>query len=187
MTSGGDLLCRLLVELAGIRPEAAGCEPEFVPLRAEYQWHDGGRFAFGVSAARRHEIPVEDLLTPPPNAVFSPHEYPRAAQRFILPEAKIRSLRTTDSVAPASPASKAAPPQGLLAVNRSTQVEVLMVDRVPITWVVPGGEQLIASLRPGRYSISWRDFWGTRVGPSTVVQVPARVVDGVEADAGAPK
>jgi hypothetical protein len=187
LSSGGELLCRMLVEIAGIQPAAAGCEPELVPVRAEYQWRQGGRFAFHViSITRRHELPLSRLLVPPPGTVFRPHEYPRSATRLTVGEDLLRRLRSKDDRAPPGSAKPGAPAQGLVAINHSPLLLAMLVDGVAVAWIPPGTEVVLPSLRAGRYAVAWRDFWGTKTHSLGVLQLPGRVVEGSVGDAGAP-
>jgi hypothetical protein len=188
VNSGGELLCRMLVELAGIQPAAAGCEPELVPVRAEYQWRQGGRFAFQVlSITRRHDIALGKLLVPPTGSVFRPHEYPRRSTARTLDEDLLRRVRSRDAPPPSSSVRSGTPAQGLVASNQSSLMLAMVVDGIPVAWVPPGGEVALPSLRAGRYAVAWRDFWGTKTHSLGVLQLPARTVEGTVGDAGAPQ
>lgn len=185
--SGGELLCRLLVELVGIQPAAAGCESELIPVRAEFQWREAGRFAFHVlSIARRHELPLSRLLVPPTGAAFKPHDYPRLAGRLTVAEDALHRLRSKDDPAPPGNVKPGAPAQGLVAANHSPLLLGLVIDGLPVAWVPPGREVAISSLRAGRYAVAWRNFWGTKTHSLGVLQLPARAVEGPYGDAGAP-
>jgi hypothetical protein len=186
LSSGGELLCRMLVELAGIQPAAAGCDSALVPVRAEYQWRQGGRFAFQVlSIARRHDIALERALVPPTGCVFRPHAYPLRATAQTTGEELLRHLRSRDAPAPGS-ARPGVPAQGLVATNLSPLLLALLVDGITVAWIPPGGEGALPSLRPGRYAVAWRDFWGNKTHSLGVLQLPGRVVEGIVGDAGAP-
>lgn len=186
LSSGGELLCRLLVELAGIQPAAAGCEAELLPVRAEYRWRQGGRFAFQVlSITRRHDMALSRLLVPPTGCVFRPHDYPRRATAQTLGEEPLRHLRSKDALPPGG-VRTGAPAQGLVAANQSPLLLALLVDGIPVAWLPPSSEVGLRSLRPGRYAVGWRNFWGTRTHSLGVLQLPGRAVEGVVGDAGAP-
>jgi hypothetical protein len=186
ISSGGELLCRMLVELAGIQPAAAGCEPELVPVRAEYQWRQGGRFGFQVlSITRRYDMALDRLLVPPTGCVFRPHEYPRRSAAQTVGEELLRRLRSKDAPAP-SGVRPGAPAQGLVASNHSPLLLALLVDGIPVAWIPPSAEVALPSLRTGRYAVAWRDFWGTRTHSLGVLQLPGHAVEGAVGDAGAP-
>jgi hypothetical protein len=186
LSSGGELLCRLLVELAGIQPAAAGCESGLIPVRAEYQWRQGGRFAFQVlSITRRHDIALGQLQVPPTGCVFRPREYPRRSTAQTLSDEQLRHLRSKDAPSPGS-ARPAVPTQGLVAANHTPLLLAMLVDGITVAWVPPSSEVVLPSLRPGRYAVAWRDFWGTKTHSLGVLQLPARAVEGMVGDAGAP-
>ena len=182
LSSGGELLCRLLVELVGAHPATAGCDSGLVPLRADYHWHEGGRFAFNVwSIIRHHELELGRLLVPPPGSTFRAQGYPRPEQPLIVSAAGLGRIRSKDVAAPPAEA-KSAPIKGLVAVNHSFLMKAVLVDGIPIAWLLPGAELDIPVLRPGKYSVGFRDFWGTHVRPPSLVHLPARVVDGTASD-----
>lgn len=183
LSSGGDLLCRLLVELIGVQPASAGCEPGWVPLRADYQWHEGGRFSFNVrSIVRHHEIDLDGLLVPPAGCSYRAHGYPRPERPQVIPDVQLRLIRSKDGPHQADPRGVAV--KGLHAVNASHVMKAVLVDGIPIAWLPPGSEINVPTLRPGRYAVAFRDFWGNHVRAPNVVQMPAHVVDGVTGNGG---
>ena len=64
----------------------------------------------------------------------------------------------------------------------------VLVDGAAVAWVPPHAERYLIGPQPGRYSIGFRDFFGTEVTPAQVVHLPARVVVGPSGpDAGVVK
>jgi hypothetical protein len=64
-------------------------------------------------------------------------------------------------------------------------LQYLMLEGVPVAWVPPGSQVEILGPKAGRYSVGWRDFYGSEIAPASVVQLPARVSVGERADARA--
>jgi hypothetical protein len=65
-------------------------------------------------------------------------------------------------------------------------LQYVLLDGVPIAWVASKSEQYVIGPPSGRYSIAWRDFFGTSPTPATPTELPARVQVGVDdVDAGA--
>jgi hypothetical protein len=182
--AGAPLLCRLLVELVGVEPSSPACTDGQLPLRAEYQWPDGGKLGFMVTTLLRgQELQLDDLLAPPPDAGFRPDGLPPQASGVLLSEEQLARFRTRAVEATAEP-DGGAPEQGVLAANQSDLLQYLLLDGVPVSWVEPRTEQHVVGPRAGRYVVSWRDFLGLSVEPPRPVDVPCRVVVGEQVDAG---
>jgi len=177
------LLCRLLVELVSAEPATHVCEDELVPLRAEYSWAEGGKLLFEVTTlTRRPDLPYGLLFVPPAAAQPRLGELPPASTGVLLSRDELVGVRNK---AVPGPSSKDAPGEGLLAVNRTDSLRYVLLDGVAIAWVPAHSERYIIGPLQGRYSISWRDFFGAALEPQKTVQLPARVVVG-RAEAAAP-
>jgi hypothetical protein len=182
--AGAPLLCRLLVELVAAQPSSPACREGLLPLRADYQWPVGGKASFVVSAVLRgQQLRLEDLMVPPPSATFRADGLPGRLTANVFSRGQLARLRTRD-VEPAQPAEPGAPQTGVLAVNRSETLQYLLLDGLPVCWVKPMSEQHVQGLRPGRYTVSWRDPLGTTTQPTRTLDIPARLVVGEEPDGG---
>jgi hypothetical protein len=65
----------------------------------------------------------------------------------------------------------------------STLVYVL-IDGAPVAWIRPKEQQYIIGPPAGRYTISFRDFFGTGTPPPNVTDLPAYIRYGAEPDSG---
>lgn len=183
LSGAGQLLCRLLVELAAIDPASDVCTDDLMPAHAEFHWSGGSRLDFDVTAiARRAEIASAQLATPPANARFVASALPPPAEAPLHTASELglfRSRAKTDE-----PLLAGAPSEGLLAVNHGDLPRYVLLDGVPVARLEPGAEQTLIGLKPGRYALGWRDFLGEASDTSRVLQLPARVVYGETPDAG---
>lgn len=180
--AGGELLCRLLVELVAVQPSTSACKAEMVPLSAEFTWPHGGRLGFSVSSITgRQDLPIGDIFVPPAGALFKPGELPPQSSGVFLTERDLAAFRSRpEKVHP----GKEAPGEGLTAVNHTDTLRYVLLDGIPIAWVRPRSQQYIIGPLAGRYSISWRDFLGTEILPAKTIALPAQVVVGSVPDAG---
>jgi hypothetical protein len=177
----GELLCRLLVELIAVDPAAPVCRHEVVPLLAQFHWAEGGQLSFQVDGiSHLQDLLLGDIYVPPADADFEPNELPPASGA-LLSEAELGALRSR--VAKMGPPEKTAPEQGLTAVNHTDTLRYLLLDGVPVAWVRPRSSTLVIGTKPGRYLVSWRDFFGTQITPPRLVELPALLEVGA-VDAG---
>ncbi len=182
--SGGELLCRLLVELVAIQPSSPACEPEMVPMAANFIWPDGGQIGFEVSSlTRRQDLPIGEIFVPPVGAMFKPGELPPQPSGVFLSKRDLAGLRT-HPVKNAHPA-KGAPGEGIMAENHTDTLRYVLLDGIPVAWVRPRSQQYIVGAPDGRYSFGWRDFLGAEVERPRTVDLPASVELGGQEDAGA--
>jgi hypothetical protein len=183
---GAPLLCRLLIELAGVEPDNRLCDAEQLPLHAQLTNAPGGKLTFVVTAlGKKQELPLSDIQVPPERASFQSSGTP-LAKSGVIDSSLLSSLRHR-AVAPVTPVSSTAiltPSTGLIAVNRGLSMRALLVDGVTVAWVSPGSELTLSELRNGLYSIAWRDFFGSYVEPQRNVALPARVILGNPRDNG---
>lgn len=183
---GGMLLCRALVELGGVDPRSALCQPGEVPLAAAYAWQEGGGIAFDVTALQqRTDLPAAGMLVPPPNVRHAPAGLPAVPQGIFLSREEFVALRTTPLVLP--PVRDAAVPgEGYVAANHSDRLLYLLLDGIPTVAVPPHAERYVIGPPRGRYVAQWRTFLGEVVAQPQPIEMPARVTYGHAADAGAP-
>lgn len=183
--SAGALFCRLVLELISASPESRLCRAEHVPLRAELAWASGGRFELEVTKlTKRTELPVEALAVPPADSEARKGELPGPPFVALVEERELSDFR----VRPLPPPEKldpAAPKLGLVFQNRSDGPRYLLVDGVPVVWLRPGAEWLVSGLKPGRYTVSARDFFGANASAAKTLELPARFIVGDEPERAA--
>jgi hypothetical protein len=129
----------------------------------------------------KRDLPLADIVFPPADAEFAVSELPPQASGVLVNRATLAELRKRDAPSK-EPVGAGSPAEGLLAVNRSETLRYVMLDGIAIAWLKPRTEQHITGLRPGRYSIAWRDFLGQELEHAKPVSVPARVTLGEERD-----
>lgn len=182
--SGGELLCRLLVEIVGAEPTTEACRPERIPLLAQYRWSASGKISFSATTlVERKDIPYGYLNVPPSGATFTPGDLPPSASGVFLSREDLAKFRSRP--VRAGPSSPKAPGEGLMAENLTSALVYVLLDGVPVAWVRPREQQYVIGPQAGRYSISFRDFFGTEAPPPTSTDLPALVRFGTEPDAGA--
>ena len=178
--ASGATLCHLLVELVGASPAVATCRADLVPLRAAYSWPNGGHFAFEVSRlTHRSDLSAPALAMPPTGAEFRQSELPTPPPTRLLSDSELSELRFR-AAARADKPDPSAPKAGLLAVNHGESLRYISVDGAPAARLPPGSEQLLAGLRPGKYQIAARDFFGAEDPVTKTIELPARFSLGEE-------
>lgn len=181
---GATLLCRALVEIAGLDPKSPVCVAGELPLAASYAWQGGGGVSFEIGAlTKRVDLAHNDLLVPPPGAAFAPGGLPAVPDGVLVTRDELAAFR--NGPANVSPAPDA-PGEGLLADNRSDTLAYLLVDGVPVVLVPPLSQRYLIGPPRGRYAVEWRTFFGERVSSAGTVVLPARLVYGEVPDGGAP-
>jgi hypothetical protein len=178
-SAGGALLCRFLVELVGADPSTEACRAERVPLSAHYRWAPSGSFSFvATSIVERKELPIGYVYVPPAGATFSQGQLPPSTSGVFLNRDTLTKFRT-HGVRVAPPSARA-PGEGITAVNHTTTLQYVLLDGVPIAWVRPRSQQYVIGPPSGRYSVAWRDFFGTALTAPTPTELPALVQLGLE-------
>lgn len=178
--SGGSLLCRLLVELLAVAPESAACRPEFVPLRAEYTWASGARFELEVSKlGKRPELASDGLSVPPAGSLTRQGELPGPPFLALVDERELADFHSR-ALPPPAKSDPGAPKLGLVFQNRGDGPLYLLVDGVPVVWLRADAEWLVSGLKPGRYTVQARDFFGAETTPPRLLELPARFSVGDE-------
>jgi hypothetical protein len=172
--SGGALLCRLLLELMALAPDSAACRSEQVPLRAEYTWPSGARFELEITKlTKRPELAAEGLATPPLGAALRRGELPGLPFVALVEERELAELHSR-ALPPPAKLDPTAPKLGLVFQNRGDLPRYLLVDGVPVVWLRADAEWLVTGLKPGRYSVQARDFFGADATPTRVLELPTR-------------
>lgn len=176
----GALLCRLLLELLAVAPESTACRPDSVPLRAEYAWTSGARFELEVTKfTRRTELPLDALAMPPSGASLRSGELPGPPFVALVDERELVDFHVRALPPPARP-DPSAPKLGLIFQNRGDSPLYLLVDGVPVVWLRADAEWLVSGLKPGRYTVQARDFFGAETTPPRSLELPARFTVGDE-------
>lgn len=187
---GGSLLCRTLVELAGIDPKTPACASQEVVLSARYAWQGGGGLAFEVSALeKRSDLAPAVMVVPPTGAAYNRSGLPGVAGLVFLSRNDVVAFRTGPNRALGPPTDAKAPGEGLVADNRSDQLLYVLLDGVPVVTVPPLTERYVIGTTRAEYHVQFRSFLGDVRGPVELVAMPARVTypTAVEtSDAGAP-
>ena len=183
---GGPLLCRALVEIAGIDPKALVCQSGEVALSASYAWQNGGGVAFEVtSMTKRADLSPGDFVVPPGGVAYASAGLPEAPSGIFLSREELAGFRTS-AIPLAAPKDPGAPGEGFTAVNQTDTLTYLLLDGVPVVAVPAMSERYLIGTARGRYVAEWRTFLGDRIGPPQTVELPARLVHGGGPDAGAP-
>lgn len=183
---GGALLCRALVEIVGIDPRTPVCVAGEVPLSASYTWQDGGGIDFEITTiTRRTDLATNDMLCPPPGASYQQSGLPMSPGGVFLTREEVAAFRSAPLQLPPVTDSQA-PGEGFIAVNATDMLAYVLVDGVPVLFVPPNEQRYVIGTMRGRYMTQWRTFLGDRIGPANTTEMPARLVWGEVADAGAP-
>lgn len=174
----GASFCRLLLELVAVAPESSACHADSMPLRAEYTWASGARFELEVTKLnKRPELATEGLLVPPAGVVPRRGELPGAPFVVLVDEREQADFHAR-ALPPSAKPDPAAPKLGLVFQNRSDGPRYLLVDGVPVLWLRADTEWLLSGLKPGRYSVQARDFFGAQPSAVRTVELPARFLLG---------
>ena len=166
---GGQLLCRMLVELVGVDPASHACAAGEVPLRASFSWADGGSLGLEIqSLERRDDLDPRGFAMPPLGAIRARGGLPEN-ETFSAAGIDLRLLRH-------GPAIDGEPDGTFTAVNRGNDGSYLLLDGVPAGVVPAWTERQLGPVRAGRYRVQWRSFLGRRIEAAEEIELPARVV-----------
>jgi hypothetical protein len=188
---GGALLCRTLVEIVGVDPRSPVCVAGEVPLMAAYTWQEGGGIDFEVSSlSKRTDLPTNELLVPPPGAMYQATGLPQSPAGIFLTRDEIAAFRSAPLQLPPLEDPNA-PGEGFVALNQTDTLAYFYLDGVPVVAVPPSEQRYVIGTARGRYVTQWRTFLGDRIGPAKTVELPARLTFGEpkevkDRDAGAP-
>lgn len=177
---GGALLCRLLVELAGVDPNTTLCEDGKIPVHAKWKWKGGASLSFDVSLLLiRTDFQSSAFSVPPQSAKFTDSGLPPTTSGVFLTREQMSLFRTkamTFSLPRTDPQDKGAPGEGLIAVNATDALRYLLLDGVPVAWVEPQKQQYMIGTLAGKYSAQWRSFLGLSIEGAQDILLPARYV-----------
>ncbi len=173
---GGVLLCRALLDLMNAPPSTPLCGPDEIPVHADVRWTTKGAVAFDVqSLARRADLRVATMATPPASVAFVSSPLPPLASEVMLSRPELAALRTGPIDLPPAPATDAATPRaesGLVLVNTTDQLRFVWIDGAAALWLAPGAREELPSLQRGRYVVQWRTFLGDAFEPAQLMSVP---------------
>ncbi len=168
---GGPLLCRALVELAGVDPATSECKPEELPLFAAIDWLDGGGIDFEVTALdRRQDLSPGEVLVPPPGATVVTEGLPEAPDGIYLTQTELAAFRSKGVLDVKPPPG--GPADGFVAENGHDFLMLLFLDGVPVVGVPAQGQRYVIGPLRGRYSASWRTFLGEKIEEAVTVSIP---------------
>jgi hypothetical protein len=172
--ASGVSLCRFLVELVSAAPTSSTCRSDLVPLRAIYTWPNGEHFAFDVARLlRRNDLDPTALAMPPAGAEFRQSELPPPPPTALLSDSELAEFRLRPAARTEKPDPNA-PKSGLLVANHSESLRYISIDGAPVARLPPGAEQLLLGLRPGKYQVTARDFFGGEEAVTKSIELPAR-------------
>jgi len=170
---GGPLLCRALVELAGIDPMTTECKPEELVLFAGYDWQGGGGIEVEVTAMeRRTDLRPGDVLVPPPGAELAPDGLPEATDGVFLTQPELAAMRTK---AVDVTHDTNAPIDGFLVDNGRDYAMTFWLDGVPVVSVPALDKRLVLGALRGHYVGEWRTFLGDKIEEPFPVDLPALI------------
>lgn len=172
--AGGPLLCRFLVELIGVHPDCTACRAEYLPVRAEYTWIEGGALVFEATGLERSPaLDLSALRTPPEGAEHRIGEVPAPPTALLVERPQLRAIRTRP--APVHP-GKDAPKEGLLLASGDELLRYVLVDGLPAARSEPHAAGVLLDLIAGTYAVAARTFLGDEVTPPVTTAVPGRFV-----------
>lgn len=172
--AGGMLLCRSLVEMAGVDPSSNECKTEEIVLFAALDWIDGGGIDFeATSIERRTDLAPGEILFPPPGAEATSEGLPDAPDGVYLTQTELAAFRSKPI--PEIKAGPGAPADGLIAENGRDYLMMLWLDGVAVAGVAPQSRRYLVGPLKGRYVAQWRTFLGEHVEEPVTVEIPAVV------------
>ncbi len=177
--AGGELLCRMLLELVAARPNSAACAADLVPLKAPFTW-PGNKVGLEFEAtqiAGRQDLASGGLRVPPRAALFKPSELPPQPTGVLISKNDATAFRSGVVANLPSPEDDA-PGEGLSLKNNTDTLRYLLIDSVPVTWVAPQSEVSVIGFQRGKYRAQWRDFLGQTIGKPKTITMPATLTIG---------
>jgi hypothetical protein len=161
LMTGGQLICRMLLELLGADPESSACDVA-VPLRVTFEWASGGSLIFEVrSLTRRQDLPETAFVVPPLGAEFQPRTLPIGG-----------SARTLAKWSKASGDAEEVPFEVQSSLDTLAYVSV---DGALAAWLGPSQTLTLNARRAGRVRVAWYDWYGAPLGARDNVAVPGRL------------
>ena len=173
---GGPLVCRLLLDLAGMDPSSEACRDGEVALHAVLTRGDGTLRFDVLEVAAEQKVGSRAMALPPPRARFVTTGLPGTSQAVFLNESELRQLRS-EAGSPSSPPPNA-PKRGLVADNKSDLLLFLLLDGIVVASVPPWRSVAMTQLPQGAYTLQWRTYSGDAAGPPVAADVPGRITFG---------
>lgn len=173
--AGASLLCRLLVELAGIHPGTPACRSHGeVVLAATFAWTAGGEIGFEVTQIeRRTDLSSSRFAMPPPEARMATGGLPGPMNAQILTVAEMAALPVTQ----AGPVAAGADTE-TMTTNHSDRLLWLLLGRVPVGYLAPWHSMRLTGVLAGGHVAQWRSFFGELVSPPINIEVPGPITFG---------
>jgi hypothetical protein len=172
----------LLLDLIAADGRNPACARSLVPLRAELFSRGGGHLLFETLRLDTDQrLEASGFLVPPEQARFLPNELPQAGGAVVASDDRLRELRLR-AVARSEKPDPLAPKQGLVLHNRTDVLRYVLLDGVVIARVPARAEVRVDGLLPGKYALATLDFYGDDSTPLRLLELPARVALGDEAD-----
>ena len=128
---------------------------------------------------RRSDLDPSALAMPPVGAEFRQSELPPPPPNALLSDAELMEFRLRPA-ARTERADPSAPKAGLLLINHSEALRYISIDGALAARLPAGAEQLLLGLRPGKYQVAARDFFGEDETVLKTVEVPAHFALGEE-------
>src|SRR6185369_16984893 len=116
---------------------------------------------------------------PPAGASVRQGELPGPPFVALVDERELGDLHSRALPPPAKP-EPGAPKMGLVFQNHGDGPLYLLVDGVPVVWLRADAEWLVSGLKPGRYTVQARDFFGAETTQPKLLELPARFPVGDE-------
>jgi hypothetical protein len=178
---GGPLLCRMVLEIAGMDPSSEVCQPREVLLHAAISWTNaaqpspGGLVIEVDELTTATELAHERLSVPPSRARFMSSGLPGSSRVVFVSSSELEKLEREAAEGATTPDS---PPQGMVADNQSDRLLLVLLDGIVIASVPPWQSLAVPRLPNGRYSLQWQAFLGESTAPAKPVTAPLRTVYG---------
>ena len=110
--------------------------------------------------------PIDSLAVPPRGASARRGELPGPPFVALDRGARARRACTVARCHRPTKPEPGAPKLGLVFQNRGDGPRYLLVDGVPVVWLRADAEWLVSGLKPGRYTVQARDFFGAESTPA---------------------
>lgn len=187
---GGPLLCRTLLEIAGVDPASPECKADEVVLAARFDFASGGGIDFEATALmKRTDMPAADASCPPTGSSYEATGLPDPSEGVFLVPAELEGFRSKSD--PKVEPGTNAPAEGIIVDNALDRRVYFALDGVLLALVPPPPQstRYVLGMPKGRYTGEWRTFFGEIIQAPHEIILPGRFSDapaGVTADAGPP-
>lgn len=187
---GGPLLCRTLLEIAGVDPASPECKADEIVLAARFDFAAGGGIDFDVTTlGKRTDMAPADASCPPAGASYEATGLPESSEGVFLVPAELEGFRSKSD--PKIEPGTNAPSEGIIVENALERRVYFALDGVLLALVPPPPQatRYVLGMPKGRYTGEWRTFLGEVIEAPHEIILPGRFSDappGTSADAGAP-